>query len=157
LEVWAAPSKVAVNWPLMKILTAGAEGTAASFREQLLDTFEGQKTLLRGTMQTFAIVLGEPFAAVFKPIVRAVVDALNFLLRAFQAIPAPIKKIFAGIVVATGSFLMLVGGVIAAKAGIVLLAIAFKALGITLGGILATLLPAILVRAATRCSAICWS
>ena len=124
---------------------AGAEGTAASFREQLLDTFEGQKTLLRGTLQTFAVVLGEPFAAVFKPIVRAVVDALNFLLRAFQAIPAPIKKLFAGIAVGAGVFLMLVGGVIAAKAGIVLLGIAFKALGITLGGIMATLLPAILI------------
>jgi len=124
---------------------AGAEGTAASFRDQLLNTFEGQKTLLGGTLQTFAIVLGEPFAQVFKPIVGAVVDALNFLLRAFQAIPAPIKKIFAGIVVAAGSFLMLVGGVIAAKAGIALLAIAFKALGITIGGIMATLLPAILV------------
>lgn len=122
---------------------AGAEGTAASFREQLLDTFEGQKTLLKGTLQTFAVVLGEPFAAVFKPIVRAVVETLNFLLRAFQAIPAPIKKIFAGIVVGAGAFLMLVGGVIAAKAGIVLLGIAFKALGITIGGIMATLLPAI--------------
>ena len=123
----------------------GAGGTAARFREQLLDTFEGQKTLLKGTLQTFAVVLGEPFAAVFKPIVRAVVDTLNAILRAFQAIPAPIKRIFAGIVLAAGSFLMLVGGVIAAKAAIALLVIAFKALGITVGGILATLLPAILI------------
>ncbi len=72
-----------------------AEGTAASFRERLLDTFEGQKTLLQGTLQTFAVVLGEPFAAVFKPIVRVIVNVLNAILRAFQAIPAPIKKIFA--------------------------------------------------------------
>ena len=122
-----------------------AGGTAARFREQLLDTFEGQKTLLKGTLQTFAIVLGEPFAAVFKPIVRAVVDTLNAILRAFQSVPAPIKRIFAGIVLAAGSFLMLVGGVIAAKAAIALLVIAFKALGITVGGILATLLPAILI------------
>jgi TP901 family phage tail tape measure protein len=123
----------------------GAEGTAGRFREQLLDTFEGQKTLLKGTLQTFAVVLGEPFAAVFKPIVRVIVNVLNAILRAFQAIPAPIKKIFAGLVVAVGGFLMLVGGVIAAKAAIALLAIGFKALGITIGGILATLLPAILI------------
>ena len=123
----------------------GAEGTAGRFREQLLDTFEGQKTLLKGTLQTFAVVLGEPFAAVFKPIVRLLVNVLNAILRAFQAIPAPIKKIFAGLVVAVGGFLMLVGGVIAAKAAIALLAIGFKALGITIGGILATLLPAILI------------
>ena len=123
----------------------GAEGTAASFRERLLDTFEGQKTLLRGTLQTFAVVLGEPFAQVLKPVVKALVDTLNAILRAFQAVPAPIKRIFAGIVLAAGSFLMLVGGVIAAKAAIALLIIGFKALGITIGGILATLLPAILI------------
>lgn len=129
----------------LRVEMGGAQGTAARFREQLLDTFEGQKTLLQGTLQTFAVVLGEPFAAVFKPIVRTLVDVLNLILRAFQAIPAPIKRIFAGIVLAAGSFLMLVGGVIAAKAAIALLVIAFKALGITVGGILATLLPAILI------------
>ena len=36
----------------------------AGYLRQLLDTFEGQKTLLQGTLQTFAVVLGEPFAAV---------------------------------------------------------------------------------------------
>lgn len=122
-----------------------AGGTAAGFREQLLDTFEGQKTLLEGTLQTFAVVLGEPFAAVFKPIVAAVVGALNFLLQAFKAIPAPIKKVFAGLVVGAGAFLTLVGGVIAAKASIALLAIGFKVLGITVGGLMATLLPAVLI------------
>ena len=124
---------------------AGSEGTAARFREQLLDTFEGQKTLLRGIMQTFAVVLGEPFAALFKSIVGALVLVSSTILRVIQGIPAPIKRAFAGLVLAVGGFLMLVGGVIAAKASIALLAIAFKALGITLGGLLATLLPAILI------------
>jgi len=122
-----------------------AAGTAAEFRDKLLDTFQGQKTLLKGTMQTFAVVLGRPFAQVFKPIVRALVNALNAILRAFQSIPAPIKKALAGVVLAAGGFLMLVGGVIAAKATIALLAIAFKALGISIGGIMASLLPVILV------------
>jgi len=122
-----------------------AAGTAAQFRDKLLDTFEGQKTLLKGTMQTFAVVLGKPFAQVFKPIVKALVNALNAILKAFQSIPAPIKKALAGVVLAAGGFLMLVGGVIAAKATIALLAIAFQALGISIGGILASLLPVILI------------
>jgi len=121
------------------------EGTAASFREKLLDTFEGQKTLLRGTLQTFAIVLGEPFAKVFAPIVKAVTDALNFLIRAFQALPSGVKKAFATFIVAAGAVVALIGAFIAAKAAIVLLGIGLKALGITLGGILATMLPAILI------------
>ena len=123
--------------------TAG--GTAQAFRERLLDTFEGQKTLLRGTLQTLAVVLGEPFSAVFKPIVSAVVEALNALIWAFQTIPAPVKKILVGLVMGAGAFLTLVGGVIAAKAAVALLIIGFKALGITLAGVLWTLLPAILV------------
>ena len=123
---------------------ADASGTAAGFREKLLDTFEGQKTLLKGTLQTYAVVLGEPFAAIFRPIVGAVVNALNFFLRAFQAIPAPIKKLFAGLVLGAGSFLALVGGVIAAKASIALLVIGLKAAGITIGGLAAIFLPAVL-------------
>jgi len=119
----------------------GASGTAASFREQLLDTFEGQKTLLAGTLQTFAVVLGEPFAKVFKPIVKAVVDALNMLLRAFQLIPGPIKRVFAGVIVATGGILALVGGFIAGKAAVVLFSIGLNALGLTFGGLLVTLWP----------------
>lgn len=122
-----------------------AGGTAQSFREQLLDTFEGQKTLVQGLVQTLAVVLGEPFAAVFKPIVGALASLLSGLINAIQAVPAPIKKLFAGLAVGAGAFLTLVGGVIAAKAAIALLAIGFKALGITLGGVMATLLPAILV------------
>jgi TP901 family phage tail tape measure protein len=122
-----------------------AAGTAAEFRDKLLDTFQGQKTLLKGTMQTFAVVLGQPFAKVFKPIVRALVNALNAILRAFQSIPAPIKKALAGVILTAGGFLALVGGIIAAKATIALLVIAFKALGLSIGGILASLLPVILI------------
>lgn len=125
------------------MLNAG--GAAAAFRERLLDTFEGQKTLLRGTLQTLAITLGEPFAKVFKPIVKAVTDALNFLIRAFQSLPAGVKKAIATFVVAAGAVVALIGGVIAAKAAIALLAVGLKALGITLGGVLATMLPAILI------------
>jgi len=39
-----------------------AGGTAASFRDKMLDTFAGQKQLLRGSFEKLAIVLGEPFA-----------------------------------------------------------------------------------------------
>jgi len=124
---------------------ARTEGTAAEFRDKLLDTFEGQKTLLKGTLQTFAIVLGEPFAKVFKPIVGAVTDALNFLIRAFQSLPSGVKKAIATFVVAAGAVVALIGGIIAAKAAVVLLGIGLKALGITLGGVIAMMLPAILI------------
>jgi TP901 family phage tail tape measure protein len=64
-----------------------AGGTAAQFREKMLNTFAGQKQLLRGSLETLAIVMGEPFAQVLKPVVTAVVDALNALLKSFAPCP----------------------------------------------------------------------
>jgi TP901 family phage tail tape measure protein len=122
-----------------------AGGTASRFREQMLDTFEGQKTLLTGTLQTLAIVVGEPFAQVLKPVVTAVTDALNLVIRAVQAIPAPVKKAFAGFVAVAGSVVALLGAVVVAKASIGLFLAGMKLLGVTVASVVATLLPAALL------------
>lgn len=124
---------------------AQAEGTAAGFRARMLDTFEGQKTLLRGIVQTLFVVLGEPFAKVLKPVVQVVANALNTLIRAFQAIPAPVKQAFAAFVVVAGAAIALVGALAVAKASLALFVIGLKLLGVTLGGVLATMLPALLL------------
>jgi TP901 family phage tail tape measure protein len=125
-----------------------AGGTAAGFRDKMLDTFAGQKQLLHGSLETLAIVLGEPFAQVFKPILSVVIDALNGFLKFVRAIPAPVKKAFAGFIVGAGAVLTVIGAAIAAKAAIALLIIGLKAAGVTIGGVIAVLLPAILVIAA---------
>jgi TP901 family phage tail tape measure protein len=125
-----------------------AGGTAAAFRDKMLDTFAGQKQLLSGSLETLAIVVGEPFAKVFKPIVAVIIDALNGFIRVVRAMPSPVKKGFAALFVGAGAILTVVGAVIAAKAGIALLVIGLKAAGITIGGVLAVMLPAIAVVAA---------
>jgi phage-related protein len=56
-----------------------------------------------------------------------------------------VKRAFAAFVVGAGAVVALVGAVIAAKAGFALLLIGLKAAGITLGGLMATILPAILI------------
>lgn len=122
-----------------------AGGTAARFREQMLSTFEGQRQLLRGSLETLAIALGEPFAQVFKPLVSIVVEVVNAVLNVFRQLPAPVKRVFAAFIVGAGAVVAMVGAVIAAKAGIALLVIGLKAAGITLGGLLATILPAVLI------------
>jgi hypothetical protein len=125
-----------------------AGGTASSFRDKMLDTFAGQKQLLRGSLETLAIVVGEPFAQVFKPIIGVVIDALNGFLRFVRAMPGPVKKGFAALFVGAGAILTLVGAAIAAKAGLVLLVIGLQAAGITIGGVLSVMLPAIAIVAA---------
>ncbi len=85
------------------------EGTAEAFRDALLDTFAGQGRLLQGTLQTLGVVLGEPFARVFKPMIKLLVESLNTILRFFNDLPEPIKTLVAGVVIASGAFLTLAG------------------------------------------------
>lgn len=122
-----------------------AGGTAAQFRDTMLDTFAGQKQLLKGSIETLAIALGEPFAQVLKPVVAEVVEALNGLLRFIRSLPAPVKRALAGFVAATGAVVALTGAAIAAGPSIKMVAMGLKALGLSLGGILPHMLPAVLV------------
>lgn len=119
---------------------ASAEGTAQSFKDALLDTFEGQKTLLRGTMETIAIAIGKPFERVLKPIVSGVVNTLNFMLGILLRIPDPIKDLFAGLLVA-GSITALFGGLAFAIKALLPLLIALKGVALTA---LAPFLPIVL-------------
>ncbi|WP_408891588.1 phage tail tape measure protein [Myxococcus faecalis] len=120
-----------------------AGGTATKFREQMLDTFEGQKTLLAGNLETLAIVLGEPFSQVLKPLVTLVASAVQQVLGVFQALPGPVKRAFAAFALGAGALVSLGGAVIAAKVGLALMVVGLKVLGLTLGGLLATVLPAV--------------
>lgn len=120
-----------------------AGGTAAMFRERLLDTFEGQKTLLQGTLQTWGVVLGEPFARAFKPIVGAVNDTFVAVLEIFQKVPDPIKNVMAKVVVGLGAFLTAVGGLIALKATFGILTGVMAMFGMTWTGLMLSMLPAI--------------
>ncbi len=122
-----------------------AGGTAANFREQMLNTFEGQKQLLSGSLETLAIVAGEPFAQVFKPLVTIVVQVVNGILNVFRALPAPVKRAFAAFVVGAGAVVADGRRGHRGQAGIALLVIGLKAAGITIGGLMATILPAVLI------------
>jgi TP901 family phage tail tape measure protein len=115
-----------------------AGGAAASFRDKMLDTFEGQKKLLRGSIETLAIVLGEPMAAAFKPIVTTITTGLNAVLGLIKATPEPVKRLFAMLTLVAGTFLTLVGGVLAVQGAIAVLSIGGEALGISFGAILQT-------------------
>ena len=125
-----------------------SDGAAAHFRETMLATFEGQERLLRGSLETLAITLGQPFTDVFRPMIGGVVDAVNGLIALFRGLPAPVMRALAAAVVAGGAFLVLVGAVVASIASAGLLAIAFEAAGVTLGGLVAVLAPAIILAGA---------
>jgi TP901 family phage tail tape measure protein len=116
-----------------------ASGTAAAFKNKMLDTFAGQKKLLSGSMQTLAIVMGEPLIQVFKPIVSSIATVVNAMIGVFRAMPASVQKAFATFVVGSGTVLSLVGAFVSLRAMSALAAVALKALGLSFGGLLATL------------------
>jgi len=122
---------------------ANASGTAESFRETLLDTFEGQKTLLAGTVQTLGVVFGEPAARVFKPLVDVITNGLNIVIRLFNAIPKPAQTALVGIAASAGIAMMAFGGMMASAFTIVLLLPILKGLALAMGAIAIAAAPVI--------------
>jgi TP901 family phage tail tape measure protein len=121
---------------------AAAGGTAAAFRDKMLDTFAGQKQLMKGSLETLAILIGEPFAKVFKPIVGAAVDGLNMLLLVLRGMPMSVKTAFGSFILGAGVLTMLVGVVVTAVTLIVVFATALKVAAAALGIMLVALVPA---------------
>lgn len=95
----------------MRLEMSSAEGTAADMRDQLLDTFAGQKQLLSGTLSTLGIVLGESFERIFKPIVANIVDFLNMILRFFNELPDATKDLITKFFLFAGATLVLTGAI----------------------------------------------
>jgi len=118
---------------LMRGEMAKASITAKSFRDKLLDTFKGQKILLRGTVETIAIAIGKPFTKVLKPVVLGITQSLNFLLRLFLGINPAVKKFFATFFLAASATAVVVGLFLAISALAGLIA---GTLATTIGGLL---------------------
>ena len=75
-------------------------------RDRMLDTFPGQLQVLRASFSTMATALGEMFIPVFKPIIRAISTFASYVAAFIGRIPAPIKKVLGGIILAITLFLV---------------------------------------------------
>lgn len=123
---------------------AKAAGTAEKFRDRMLDTFEGQKAMLGSSMETLAVVLGEPFAKAFKPIVKTMVEGVKSLVGFITSIPEEVKGplfkaivIFGALVTGIGAAVAAVGAFLVLKPFLLSMVVAFK-------GIVVALLPVLL-------------
>jgi len=114
---------------------SSAGGASEKFREKLLSTYEGQKTLLKGSIETLAITLGEPLANLFKPGVTFIIEKVNELIKAFQDMDPETKKWVAGIAVAIPVMITVGGAILTIVGAFALLKLAIVAAGITLAGI----------------------
>lgn len=107
-------------------------GTAKEFKDALLDTYEGQKTLLKGTLETWQVVIGEPLAQLSKPIVKGIVDVLNSLLRGFNNLSPEVKQVITGVASLGATLITLIGGAMVLKGVMSLLGMSFSGVLISL-------------------------
>jgi TP901 family phage tail tape measure protein len=89
----------------------GAGGAAEEFRRRLQETFEGQVTLLQGTVQTLATVIGGPFGKAFMPILKIVRYILNAVINFFRVIPEGARIAVAGLIMLSGVLFTAAGAV----------------------------------------------
>lgn len=94
-----------------------AGGTGKRVREALLDTLEGQRILLTGSLETLKIQIGEFFKESFKPVVTRIINFVNALIERMQALSPQFKNILGKLAV-FGSLALVVTGAIVAFAGV---------------------------------------
>lgn len=123
--------KEALNF--LRNASEGAKGSAERMQDTLLDTMEGQKTLLKGTLQTLSVVSGEAFASAFKPIISAITTALNFLIKIISKTPGPVKKLLAVVLLIGSTFLAAGGGTLLFVGAVLLLLPALKVMAVVAG------------------------
>jgi len=113
-----------------------AGGTAVAFKKKLLETYAGQKTLLRGTLETIQVVVGKPLTKLLGPVVGFVTEMLNKFIKAWQGLPEPVQKAVIGFVGIVGVVSAIAGGFLILHGIMNLLGISFTGLAITIGKVL---------------------
>jgi TP901 family phage tail tape measure protein len=124
-------------------MAARGGATKAAF-DKMAGTLAFQERRFQALKENALIVIGQAL----EPIAKAIVGVANAVLEAFLRIPKPIRDFAVKIFAAVSVLLVLLGGFIAAKAAVALFLVGLKALGITIGGVLASLLPLIAAFAA---------
>lgn len=82
-----------------------AGGTAEKFSQELLKDLPGQIRLLKGSLSTLGVVVGQALAQAFQPAVKGAVEWINKLIVFFREMPAPMQVAIARIVAITTAFI----------------------------------------------------
>lgn len=96
-----------------------SEGAGRKAKEAFLKTAAGQRVLLKGSFETFKVLLGETITPVLLPAIKNLIGALNSIIGVFRKIPGPIKDVlanFAGVAaagLAVAGAIKLMGGALA--------------------------------------------
>lgn len=116
-----------------------ASGTAEDMSDRVLSTFAGQMNVLTGVVDTLKTVIGDTFAKVFRPAVKAVSDATGFLVGIWRAIPETGRFVIAGLTLAASAFLVFGGAIGVVVGGLVLVITLLGEALLIVGGVMAVI------------------
>lgn len=85
-------------------------GVSRQYRDALLDTYEGQKQLIRGSWETLLVVIGEDFAKAMKPFAHAVFEAVAAMALFVNSMSPEAKQMIFKFVIALGALVTVGGG-----------------------------------------------
>lgn len=111
-----------------------SQGTAARTRDQLLKTSEGQRILMKGSIDTFKVVAGKALIPAILPALKSMTDALNKIIQLIDKIPKSITS-FAASFAGAGATLLAFSGAVKLVAGARGLMALSSATDATAGGI----------------------
>lgn len=122
-----------------------AGGTTEEFRRTRLATFQGQLTLLSGTVDTFRTVFGHTFGVVFRPIALAITESINVLSNAWRSMSERTQTVIAIVTLAAAGMAVFLGGILTvAGAATVLVTILGSVLGTVaavMAGVVVAMIP----------------
>ncbi len=87
-------------------------GAAEEFKNKLLETYQGQKTLIGGTLSAIQVMLGEGAVELFTPMAKGIYKFLTAFAGFIKAMSPETKKKIMGVVATLGAFVAGVGGLI---------------------------------------------
>lgn len=114
-----------------------ATGTAAKFKDAMLDTFEGQKTLLKGSLETLQVVGGEAVATALRPAVKLAIDTANQLIDFLKNMAPETRSAIGKMLVGFLGFISAAGAVLALKGALGLLLVILGPVGVAIGAVAA--------------------
>jgi len=118
----------------------GSKGAALEFREALLDTAQGQKELLQGSIETLKTVVGEGALPIMKVIRMALFNVTSAITNLLNAMPPSVRTAILGVFGA-------IGGIVASAGAFLVLKGIFVVLGLSITGLALSFLKLALVMA----------
>lgn len=108
----------------------GARGAGRAFEDIIMNTFGGQKALIKSALESLFIEIGDPIVQAIKPYARYVLDFLRDLTARIKAMSPEVKEAIAKIAVGLSALLAGFGSLVTLRAGIALFATSLQLMGL---------------------------